>query len=118
MYDPETKKIMYAHRYFYEKRFGAVPAGLFVCHTCDNRSCVNPEHLFLGTNEDNMKDAAAKGRTARGEKNGQVKLTSRQILKIRGLYQSGLTQQKIADRFGIHQVHVSDIILRRRWAWL
>lgn len=55
-----------SHRVSYEMRFGQIPDGLFVCHKCDVRNCVNPEHLFLGTNMDNVRDAMSKGRFPRG----------------------------------------------------
>lgn len=59
-------KVVYAHRYAYELWFGPIPDGLLVCHVCDNRSCVRPEHLFLGDYQDNAQDASKKGRTRNG----------------------------------------------------
>lgn len=55
-------KMLAAHRVSFELHYGPIPLGMFICHSCDNPSCVNPEHLFIGTNKDNQQDAISKGR--------------------------------------------------------
>ena len=85
--------------------FGEIPNGLFICHKCDNRSCVNPSHLFLGTPKDNMVDMARKGRTgvSLGEKHGISKLKEEQVLEIRKMLENRLTQREISEKFGVSQ---------------
>jgi len=89
---------------------------IFVCHKCDNRLCCNPNHLFLGTNKENMQDMRNKGRSARGERNGQAKLTDEQILSIRELWETGnYTQRKIGEMLSIAQSTVHGIVHHKRW---
>lgn len=104
-----------AHRLSYEIHHGPIPAGMMVCHHCDNRACVNPAHLFIGTQLDNMRDMQRKGRGPRGERHGRHRLTESQVVQIRG---DARPQREIADDYGITQTAVSAIKRRKSWAWL
>lgn len=110
-------KMQRAHRLAWERIHGPIPKGMLVCHRCDNRACVNPEHLFLGTQKDNIQDAIAKQRMTgpRGEKQGLHKLTVDQVIEIRRMVG---TQTEIAAAFGIGQDHVSRIRSKKVWKWL
>jgi hypothetical protein len=90
----------------------------YVCHECDNPSCVNPDHLFLGNQQQNMDNMTAKNRAARGERNGRAKLTQDQVLEIRVLTEAGATCRTLAERYNVHEGTVSDIKQNRIWAWL
>ena len=120
-----------AHRYSWELCFGPIPGGLLVCHRCDNRRCVNPAHLFLGTPKDNIRDAARKGRMAsghrngaytrpdclpRGERVGGARLTEDQVRTIRALASGGATTTGLARRFGVGETTVRHVVLRETWA--
>lgn len=110
-----------AHRYAVELDRGAPELGKIVMHTCDNPPCVNPSHLLVGTQADNIADKMAKGRHRcdRGEDQGNAKLTEADVLSIRRLCAEGsLTQCEIGLNFGVDASHVSDIKRRKRWAWL
>lgn len=100
------------HRVAYELANGPIPAGLYVCHSCDTRACCNPSHLFLGTNQENLADRDAKGRTARGERCGAAKLTQSQVNEIRQL---GDTQRALAKRYGVSFQHVNRIVKGKAW---
>jgi len=90
-----------AHRYSYEIHVGPIPSGMHVLHTCDNPACVNPAHLFIGTQADNDADRDAKGRQAYGVRNGQSKLTAKMVRELRKLREQGLTYKVLGRRFGI-----------------
>lgn len=100
-----------AHRSSYRLFRGPLDAR-DVMHSCDNPSCVNPDHLSLGARKENMADAAQKGRSAKGESHGRSKLTEQQIDSIRS---SALLQRQIAHEFGISQGHVSAIRGGKKW---
>lgn len=104
-----------AHRICWELTFGSIPDGFDVLHHCDNKACVRPNHLFLGTNGDNNRDRATKGRSAYGEANGNSKLKATDVLRIRELA-IFKTQRSVARMFGISQAQVSSIITREQWA--
>lgn len=114
-------KMVLAHRYSYELHFGTIPDGLFVLHKCDTPACVNPDHLFLGTKQDNAADREQKGRgrDSRGDKKGQdAKLTEAKVRQIFKDYGIGMTQKEIGKKHGIAQGHVSRVLLKQVWAWL
>ena len=103
------------HRYMYEKYIDAIPEGLLVCHHCDNRGCVNPQHLFTGTHKDNSQDAANKARMARGSRQCHAKLTDAKVIEIR---ESGEKVTSLAKEHNVTRGHIYKIKKRRCWAWL
>ena len=105
----------YAHRYAHEITHGPIPKGSYVCHRCDQPLCCRPEHLFLGSQTDNMRDAAAKGRVARGERNGQAKLTEDAVREIRARRAAGEKLTDLARQYGVVFGIVSAIAHRRIW---
>lgn len=107
-----------AHRVAYELAVGPIPEGMCVCHKCDNPVCVNPSHLFLGTQADNVADMDAKGRGNRpaGEHHPRAKLTADQVGEIRRRYTGGRGEQKtLAAEYGVNNQSISDIVLNKRW---
>jgi hypothetical protein len=124
-----------AHRVSYELYTGPIPPGMFVCHRCDNRSCVNPAHLFVGTPADNAADMVAKGRqprvsgaangtktrpdrVVRGDDHGSSRLRSDDVRAIHRLRSDGVRVKEIAKRFGISKWHAYSIINGRYWSHL
>ena len=109
-----TRRSVSAHRLSYEIFVGEIPDGLEVCHKCDNRACVNPNHLFIGTRLDNMLDRETKGRNKpqRGERNGQAKLNTALVAMIRTNTESGAS---IARRIGVHRSTVNKVRAGTYW---
>lgn len=96
----------------YRLYVGEIPAGLFVLHECDNRMCVNPDHLFLGTNQENVADMVAKNRQAKGVEVAASKLSEEQVLSIRSDVRS---QRKIGKDHGISHTQVGHIKAGKFW---
>lgn len=105
----------FAHRLAMECASGPIPEGMDVCHKCDVPACINPAHLFLGTNAANMADMWAKGRARppRGESVGGAKLVAADVLTIRA---ARGTQDAIAAQFGVSRALISYIKRRKSWA--
>lgn len=106
-----------AHRLSWAIHYGPVPAGMCVLHKCDNRCCVNPSHLMLGTIEQNNFDRVAKGRSSplRGSELPQAKLTDDQVRQIREMYRTGLSQSLIGAKFNMTQQSIHKITSRKLW---
>ena len=117
-----TRRRLLAHRVAWEIHHDEpVPSGMCVCHTCDNRACVNPAHLFLGTNADNMADKAAKGRAIRrtGASNPNTRLTEAQVLEVRRLWPvTTLSQRELGELYGVKRQTITNIISRENWRHL
>ena len=108
-----------AHRVAWTFAHGPIPLGMRVLHHCDNPSCVRPTHLFLGTPLDNMRDMIAKGRARHPTRYGlrtHSKLTPDQVRDMRAAYAAGgMTQQALAEQFGVSRRLVGGIINGKRW---
>ena len=111
-----------AHRIVMTLTHGEIPDGMFVLHRCDVPACCNPDHLFFGTQRDNMHDMAAKGRKVcvpsmvKGSSHGMSKVTEEQADEIRRRYEAGgVYQRELGEEFGLHQTMVSLIVRRKNW---
>lgn len=120
-----TEGLISAHRLSYAHYIGPIDEGMHVLHACDNPRCVNPKHLWLGTNMDNVADCMAKGRVTgylhspvffkKGASNHIAKLTDKKVLDIRKRIANGEEQQALAKEYGVSKACVTKIHFRRTW---
>lgn len=112
-----------ASRISWELANGPIPAGAFVLHRCDTPACVNPRHLFLGTQTDNMKDMVKKGRSPggahgsepRGTDHWRAKLTPQRVRAVRRRFNAGESAKQIADRFGVDRMTIKAVLSGKTW---
>lgn len=111
----KENKPLRAHRVSWELYRGPIPDGLVVCHKCDTPACVNPDHLFVGTQADNVRDMIAKGRDrkARGKERPDARLNDDAIRAIRS---DARSNPRIARDYGVSTAHIWNIKHRRKWA--
>lgn len=118
-----TRRPGKVHRIMWEMHNGPIPPGMEVCHNCpdgDTPACCNPAHLFLASHDGNMKDAAKKGRTQRGETHSSAKLSSDQIREMRERAAIGGRGEKarMSREFGMDSSHISRIVKGKKWKHL
>lgn len=111
----ENRKGLTASRASWLIHRGEIPAGMYVCHRCDVRSCVNPDHLFLATNNENMQDMVAKGRQAQGERSGRHKLTAEHVTQARADHSAGQSGSALARKLGVSTSVMSRILRGLAW---
>ena len=108
-----------AHRVSWMLHKGPIPVGLQVLHHCDNPRCVNPSHLFLGTNDDNVKDRVAKGRSGWQSRSGEAhhlcKLNDKAVRSIRKRFATGEQGKSLALEFSVSRATISEIVTMRKW---
>ena len=106
----------YAHRLSWLLYRGKVSGKDWICHTCDNKGCVNPDHLFPGDRKDNVHDAVTKGLYPKGEASSRARLTEAMVREVRRLYVKGIVGcTRLARRFGVGEGTIRAIVLRRTW---
>jgi hypothetical protein len=103
-------RVFLAHRLSWESVNGPIPDGLFICHKCDVRACVNPDHLYAGTIIDNTRDAVQRGRHTRGETHPCAKLSDDQVAQIRAESTKGRSRLDVAREFGVRPQTIGKIV--------
>jgi hypothetical protein len=113
-------KMKLTHRVAYELVHGPISDDMRVCHRCDNPPCINPDHLFLGTQADNVSDMFKKGRghDRRGEGHAQVKLTNAQVIEIRRCHAAGESMKSLATRYNYNMGSMWSLLKGRTWSHL
>jgi len=117
---PEGKGLLLAHRVAYETTIGPLPPGMKACHSCDNPKCVNPNHIFPGTQSQNMQDCANKGRLhipdQWGEKNPLARLTAEKVREIRALWAGKkYSMQDLADVYQVSRGAINNVVHNHTW---
>lgn len=105
-----------AHRASYEEFVGTIPSGMKVCHKCDVRHCCNPDHLFLGTQDDNMRDMVDKGRSAAGARNGRALINEAMAIKVSEMLKQGIQACDVSRQLNVRAKSVYRIKYGESWA--
>ena len=113
------RKVHLVHRRSFEVFKGSIPKDKDVCHSCDNRKCIKPSHLWIGTNEENMSDCRRKGRWSFGFSEGSkchsAKLNEDKVLEIRKKHTNGISQIELSKQYGVNDRSISGIVNRKTW---
>ena len=115
-----TRRTIQTHRASYELKYGEIPEVMEICHKCDNPCCINLDHLFAGTRQDNIDDRERKGRNnpPKVEKHAKAKLTEQDVLDIRAKRAEGKSFGKLAQEYGVHKRTIQDGISGKNWGFL
>jgi len=116
----ENQKVVGVHRAAFKAMNGEIPAGAYVCHSCDNPSCIRPDHLWLGTAKENTLDMVSKGRWKSpphylGEISPRAKLANSDVMEIRRLLKSGVLDTELARKYTVSKAQISKIKMNRAW---